>query len=211
MKLFTTLGLLAGLATIAAADTIVFKGMPTGVTDGSLYVMPYQLTVDGVTLTVTCYDNYDEVQTGDTWQAQILTIQEAAVSGFFSENDETARYKRIAWLSARNYANSDQQIALQHAIWNVFGSAYETDGSMLYETAADNAAATGYAGFDFSIFRFIQQPGAHAGDPGVRQAFIYTVPLPPSGGFDTPAVPEPAAFWLAGPALIIAGLSRRRR
>src|SRR5665213_343830 len=144
-------------AAFASGDVIVFKGTPTGVNDGVDYVLPYQLTINGTPQRVDCFDIMDSVQVNDTWNADLLTVGQAAVSGFFSDSDQVAKYERIAWLSSRSYGPSDQQIGLQYAIWSVFGTSPQTTAAVAYENAADSAAGSGYTGFDFSSYRFIEQ------------------------------------------------------
>jgi hypothetical protein len=183
-------------AAAACASTIVFEGAPTGVNDGSWYVLPYEITIDGSSQLVACYDTFDDVNSGDTWNASLLTLDQAANSGYFTAGNALANYERIAWLYAQPYSDTDQQIGLQYAIWNVFGSAPNTADSIAFENAATQAAANGYQGFDFSGFRFIQQPGITAGSPGAEQAFVYQVSV---SGRGNPVAPEPSTLWsLAG-------------
>jgi hypothetical protein len=193
------------MAPFAGATTINFLGTPTGVNDGIYYVLPYQLAIDGVTQNVVCYDFLDDVSIGDTWQANILSLAGAASSGFFPTST-LATYERVAWLAAQTYTSAAEQVGLQHAIWNVFGSVAETAESLFYEQAADSAAATGYAGVDFSGFRFIQEAGAVSGGSNTEQAFVYQAAGIPANGFAS-AIPEPETMTLfaAGILLLIAG------
>ena len=199
--------LLLTLAAAASASTIVFGGEPTGVDDGKYYVLPYQLTIDGVSQLVTCYDTHDEVSSGDTWNANLLTLNQAAATGYFDGANALAGYERVAWLSVQSYSGNDQQIGLQHAIWNVFGSAPVTAAETTYDQAANAAAQSNYAGFNFSGFRFIEEVGATPGAPGTEQAFVFN--LNPTS--TTSATPEPGTLglMLSGAALTFAGLRKR--
>jgi hypothetical protein len=203
-------------ASYAGADTIQFTGAPTGVNDGSFYVLPYQLTIDGSTQNVVCYDFFDEVSNGDAWQANILNIGMAATSGFFGSPDATAQYERVAWLTAQTWTDTDEQIGLQYAIWNVFDPGSTTSADALqYEQEADAAAGGGYNGFDFTPFRFIQEIGVLSGQPGTMQAFVYETS---AGGPDFLSVqptgaPEPRTWLMliSGGLLLFAGKKKASR
>ncbi len=199
--------LLLSLAALANAtpvppSQIQFVGAPTGVNDGQFYVLPYQIRIDGNLTLVTCYDSLDEVSPGDTWQANLLNVSDAANFGYFSGKiNSLSLYERIAWLSSRTYSNVSQQIGLQHAIWNVFGSAAMTADATTYANAADTEAAGGYSGFSFSTFRFIEQVGGVPGSQGTKQAFVFRQPLAP--------MPEPGAMaQLAGGVLLTLAAGR---
>jgi hypothetical protein len=183
----------------AGAATIDFVGAPTGVNDGEYYVLPYELTINGITQLVTCYDVFDDVHVGDTWQANLLNLGQAVTSGYFSSSPNAlAGYERIAWLDTQTYTDSAQQIGLQYAIWNVFGTAPSTTEETAYNTAANAAAAGGYAGFNFNQFTFIEEVGGVPGQNGTKQAFVFSTPTP-----------EPAAFLLCGVGVLALVLRKR--
>jgi hypothetical protein len=56
------------VATAWQAATITCINAPTGVTDGSYYVLLYRLTIDGNSQTVTCFDFRDDVNGRDTFR-----------------------------------------------------------------------------------------------------------------------------------------------
>lgn len=193
IRLLSLAALFIMLTALADADTIQFVAAPTGVNDGTNYVLPYEVTIDGTPQLVVCYDIYDDVNGGDTWQAELLNLDQAASSGFFSTNTgELAEYEEVAWLDAQTYSTPAQQIGLQYAIWDVFGTYGFTPDSLAYTAAANAAAALGYAGFNFSGARFIQEVGVTSGQPGTEQAFVYWEPQPNETG----SVPEPGTLLL---------------
>jgi len=56
------------VATAWQAATITCINAPTGVADGSYYVLPYSLTIDGNSQTITCFDFMDDVNGRDTFR-----------------------------------------------------------------------------------------------------------------------------------------------
>lgn len=204
---FGAITLCLTLSFSAGADTIVFNGVPTGVNDGQYYVMPYEVAIDGVAQLVACYDIYDEVNFGDVWQANILTLGQVAASGFFSDQPNAYdRYARIGWLESQTYSNNSQQIGLQYAIWSVFGTAPATADALAYEAAADRAAASDYAGFDLNQIRFIEQMGGVPGQNGTKQAFVFD--LPDDIATVSPVL-EPASAALGGVGLLLLACRKR--
>jgi PEP-CTERM motif len=119
----------------------------------------------------------------------------------------------VAWLSVQTYSNTDEEIALQHAIWNVFGSVSATPSPEYdaYVNAANAAAVGGYLNFDFSGFVFVEQVGGYPGStPPSEQAFVFTT-TPPTITTAAPT-PEPGTISLlaAGGLLILAGRRSRK-
>ena len=211
MRLSSLGVLITTLTVLANADIIQYVGAPTGLTDGSYYVLPYEVTIDDVPQLVVCFDVYDEVNSGDVWQAELLNLDQAASSGFFSVTTGAfADYQKVAWLDAQTYSTPAQQIGLQYAIWDVFGTYGSTPDSLAYTAAADAEAASGYSGFSFDGVRFIQQSGASASQVETRQAFVYWQAQSNESG----ALPEPGTillFSLGGiPLAGMAALVRRR-
>jgi hypothetical protein len=203
---------LAGIvAPFSIADTIQFLGVPTGVNDGQYYDLPYQIAIDGTADLVACYDIFDDVNFGDIWQANLLTLTQAAASGYFSmDANALAGYERIAWLDAQPYQNAAEQIGLQYAIWNVFGSSQSSADAVIYEAEANAAAAAGYGGFDFSDVRFIEQVGGVSGRPGTEQAFVYWQAPPRSELRPALVTPELPTSILLLSALAVTGFAFRR-
>lgn len=186
--------LFAAAAGFASADSIQFIGVPTGVNDGYYYDLPYEISINGVNALVTCYDVFDDVNFGDQWQANLLGLSQASATGYFATNPGAlAGYEEIAWLDAQAYTNTTQQIGLQYAIWNVFGSYATTTASLAYTAQANAAAASGYQGFSFNNARFIEQIGGVSGQNGTEQAFVYWE-TPAAQPENVVATPEAATF-----------------
>lgn len=204
-KVFSVAALLIAAAGVASADSIQFIGVPTGVNDGHYYDLPYQVSINGVDQLVTCYDVFDDVNFGDKWQANLLNLSQASASGYFATNPNAlAGYEEIAWLDAQAYTNTTQQIGLQYAIWNVFGSYATSAASLDYTAQANAAAASGYQGFSFNNVRFIEEIGGVAGRSGTEQAFVFWEPAAQST-----ATPEPTTLFLMTLGLFALGASRR--
>ncbi len=213
MKLWIPLliALSGTVAPFAIADTIQFLGVPTGVNDGQYYALPYQIAIDGTADLVACYDIFDDVNFGDIWQGNLLTLAQAAASGYFSmDANALAGYERIAWLDAQPYQNAAEQIGLQYAIWNVFGSSQSSADAVIYEAEANAASAAGYSGFDFSNVRFIEQVGGVSGRPGTEQAFVYWQAPPRSELRPEVVTPELPTSILLFSALAVTGFAFRR-
>src|ERR1019366_350051 len=168
MGVVLTLGLSAHAGTVS----VTFIGTPTGVNDGADYVMPYQLSINGVLTDATCYDIFDNVVGGQSWTANALTLNQAAATGQFGGGaDSLSGYKEVGFLSLQTTNSPQNQIDLQHDIWNVFaaGTYSVTTGMQQY---LDLLATPAYAKFDFSSFLFLEDVNG----TGRAQAFVIDPP-----------------------------------
>ena len=194
MGLVLTLGLSAHAGTVS----VTFISAPTGVNDGVDYVMPYQLKVNGILTDATCYDMFDNVTGGQSWTANALTLNQAAASGQFSGGaDALTGYKEVGFLALQATNSPQNQIDLQHDIWNVFasGTFAVTTGMQHY---LDLLATPDYANFDFGRVLFLEDVSR----TGRAQAFV----VDPST-----ASPEPGTIVLMGAGALLIGIGTIRR
>ena len=194
MGVVLTLGLSAHAGTVS----VTFIGTPTGVNDGADYVMPYQLNINGVSTDATCYDIFDNVVGGQSWTANALTLNQAAATGQFGGGaDSLSGYKEVGFLSQQSTNSPQNQIDLQHDIWNVFGSGTYTvtTGMQHY---LDLLATPAYANFDFGKVLFLED----VNQTGRTQAFVVDPPT---------ASPEPGTIVLMGAGALLIGIGRIRR
>jgi hypothetical protein len=207
MKIVSAFGkpavLLAGALTLglsAQADSvsIIFVDAPTGVNNGVDYVMPYLLNINGIQTDATCYDIFDEVNEGESWTADELTLDQAAADGQFSQDANALQgYEDVGFLSQQTTSSPQNQIDLQEAIWNVFapGTYAVTTGMQAYLNLLTTSAFTN---FDFDAVQFLED--ADQG-PGRAQAFV----------IDPPAVPEPSTLAMMGGGALLIGLGITKR
>src|SRR5258707_115501 len=109
-------------ATCFATTVAVTLESVNGANDGSDYVLPYELSINGALTPADCYDFFHDVYVGETWTADVLTLDEAITHGQFSQRTNAASgYREIAVLRSFTFATTAEQIAIQHVMWNVFG------------------------------------------------------------------------------------------
>jgi len=212
-SLFISLPALLFAGTILSADSVIVTLTGAGpVNDGNDYVLPYELSIDGLPVSADCYDFFDEVQQGQTWQANELTLAEAASYGQFSGlNNALVDYEDVAWLSSQATPTQQSQIDLQHAIWNVFdpGQFGITPGMAYYLTSLALAqpyfANDSFANFDnYTFVEAIPSP-----DSSLPQAFVIQSGSAGGGGQSggSPS-PEPDATFLLTVGLAMIAFSR---
>ena len=187
-----------GLSAHAGTVTITFVGTPTGVNDGADYVMPYQLNINGVLTNATCYDIFDSVTGGQSWTANELTLTQAAATGQFGGGaNSLTGYKEVGFLSQQATNSAQNQIDLQHDIWNVFaaGTYSVTTGMQQY---LNLLATPTYTNFNFSGLLFLEDVKCK----DRAQAFVIDPPT---------ASPEPGTVVLMGAGALLIGIGRIRR
>jgi hypothetical protein len=187
-----------GLSAHAGTVSVTFIGVPTGVNDGVDYVLPYQLNINGVLTDATCYDIFDNVTGGQSWTANALTLSQAAATGQFSGGaDSLSGYKEVGFLSLQTINSPQNQIDLQHDIWNVFASGtYSLTAGM--QTYLDLLGTPAYTNFDFGRVVFLEDVNRM----GRSQAFVIDPPT---------ASPEPGTIVLIGAGALLIGIGRIRR
>jgi hypothetical protein len=179
-------------------------------------VTPYQVRIDDgtgeITQTVTCYDNVDDINQNDQWDAYEYSLTDAIADGLFkSFANAVTGYKSIGWLSAQSYSTKAQEIGLQYAIWDVFGS---VDLSALgsaadplsatyaynqYQAALSTQVSNSFVGFDFSHTLYLEPQTGAVGATGTKQPFVFAIT--PGGGNQT-STPEPGTIVMLGGGLI---------
>lgn len=186
-----------------SANTIAVTLSGDGpVNDGVDYVLPYQLTIGGVEIDAVCYDFFDEIQLGETWQANELTLDQAATAGQYSGvNNALTAYEDVAWLSSQATPTAQSQIDLQHTIWNIFDpgqfSVTTGMGDYMRELAA---AQSGFSDSGFASYSFIEAPG-NSGTNGHPQAFVIQLAGGQTGQGSSPE-PDSIVLLIVGLGLI---------
>jgi len=201
---------------LASGDslTVELTGV-SGANDGQYYVLPYQLTIDGTPVDAICYDALDEVSMDQVWPADELSLAVAASQGLFSDvPDALSSYETVAYLASYWFTGQitilADQIALQHAIWNVFDPGAFTVSSSFVESLlgpdglAPEAALAAFNQYnDFSFLEAIPEDDGY-----LAQSFVlYT---PEGGGGQSPSVPEPRSTILLGLGLLLIGILKIR-
>jgi hypothetical protein len=187
-----------GLSAHAGTVSVTFIGAPTGVNDGVDYVLPYQLNINGILTDATCYDVFDNVSGGQSWTANALTVNQAAATGQFSGGPlALAGYMEVGFLSLQTTRSPQDQIDLQHDIWNVFapGAYSVTTGMQMY---LHLLATSAYTNFDFGRVVFLED----VNQTRRAQAFVIDPPA---------ATPEPGTIVLMGAGALLIGIGRIRR
>lgn len=197
MKKIIPLLFLSALALSANPVTVQLTGT-SGVSDGSDFVLPYFLSIDGgAPIPAACYDFFDAALVGETWTANELNLSEAVTSGqYASDPNALEDYEMVGVLASLSAVTAQDQIDLQHDLWNVFDpGTFTTDAGM----AAYLATATAV----LSTFNFSGTEYLEGSIPGFQAFVIHNDTLRFS---DTP---EPWSALLAATALIAIGSWRR--
>ena len=190
-----TLALLLFTALLASANLVTVELTGTsGVGDGTDEVLPYYPSINGgVPISADCYDFFDEVGVGQIWQASEMTLAQVLVSGQFAGGaNALENYELAGIFSTFIAATQQQQIDLQHDLWNLFDPGrFVADAGM---TSFLNTGIAELPAFNFSGVEYLE------GVPGTKpvQAFvIYT-----DSSLKISDTPEPATMALMGFGLI---------
>ena len=202
--------LFMAVTTLSAAPLIVnvtFVGAGP-VNDGADYVLPYILSIGGVDMDAVCYDYLGRVQDNQTWQANELTLNEAESQGRYAgDPGALTDYEDVAWLSSQlTPASTPQnQIDLQHDIWNIFDTGAFTNVTQGMQSFLDDLAAAqpGFTVSEFNNYLFVEPIPVLGTD--LPQAFVIETSGTSNNGQNPGSTPEPAAWALmsAGLALIV--------
>ena len=200
------LSMLTALVLGATPVTVTLVGT-SGVSDGSDYVLPYSLSINGDTpILADCYDFLANVTVGETWSANEWTLAEAVAMGQFSgDPNALIDYETVGVLGDFTISTPQQEIDIQHDMWNVFNP-----GTFAVDTEMnlDMIAAVGeISTYDFGYTRYIE--GVVPSGGGIR-SLAATAPVQPFVTTLT-GTPEPGTWGMfaAGAFLLIARWKRR--
>jgi hypothetical protein len=193
MKVARLLGfLLAALILIpmAYADgpvTMVFQNV-NGASDGQYYVSPYTGTMNGQTVTLFCDDVLNDVNFGQTWQANVTNLgsndfsqtRYGGVPSSLVYGNAAQTYREAAWLTTQFGSNSSNYKDLQYALWFLMNpnlTKYDTAGAQAW---LDMASAD-YTSIDPNDFLILTNTSSETNPlalTGQVQEFLVVTPEP---------------------------------
>ncbi len=121
--------LLAGAALFAAPLTrvaLVDAGRPL-IDDGSDYVGPYTLDLNGRNLPVLCIDFADDVEPGEQWAAYVSPLEGSLADTYHA--DELLQYEEEAYLYTLILQPGADRVSLQHAAWSITDPGYKPEAA----------------------------------------------------------------------------------
>ncbi len=190
---------------LLSADSLTVQLTGVGPSDGQYYVLPYQLSVDGVETAAICYDFQDEISLNQTWSANELSLGEVQNDGQFSGlRNASYGYEEVAWLSSLWFTETlttGDQIDLQHAIWDVFDPGAFNLPHDPFLNAVQAEEASGVAGLNYADYEFLE-PISESGNRG--QAFVL---YDPGNNQHPAAASESGGAVLLSIGLLLIGIS----
>ncbi len=193
LAIFLMAGALVSAAPVTANVQLINAGAPA-VSDGSYYVGPYTVAVDGKSMAALCVDFSHQSQIGSTWNAYVSSLS-GSLTNTYHSGDQT-QYAEEAYLYSlitKTGVSDTDRINIQHAAWYITDSAYQLDSNAKSFVAA---AVQNYHGVDLSSFQLLSSVDCN----NREQEFLV------SGA----AAPEPGSMMLMGAGLIAAAMLSRR-
>lgn len=164
-------------APLAFADTIDFTGT-AGVSNGTTYVGPYNLTDDGVAILGTCITFNLEVGPPYEWTADLEGL------GSFTDPMKTELIE-AEWLNLQ-FSSSSDWVGIHQAIWDLFGASFSDSDTLKWVGQAETKS--NWSTVDTTSFGvLVPQP------EDVAQWFLVT---------DSKSTPEPSLLFLVGGGLL---------
>ncbi|HEY1469189.1 MAG TPA: hypothetical protein VGF61_09090 [Candidatus Acidoferrum sp.] len=122
--------------------TMVFQNV-NGASDGQYYVSPYTGTMNGQTVTLFCDDVLNDVNFGQTWQANVTNLgsndfsqtRYGGVPSSLVYGNAAQTYREAAWLTTQFGSNSSNYKDLQYALWFLMNpnlTKYDTAGAQAW-------------------------------------------------------------------------------
>jgi hypothetical protein len=183
MKTLTRILLFLTVATaISFGSTVQFTGPSTGTNNGSSYVGPYNLVVDGTSIEGTCITYDIEIVDGETWSATIDSLSD------FSLSDQTL-YLEAEYLNLQ-FPFSTDWVGIHQAIWDIFEPGTFTDQDT---TSWLNLAETNYSSVNPNSF-----------------SVLVPVPVSAAQTFLIPTPETNSLSMFFGGSLILLGLGKLR-
>lgn len=144
LGLFVVAMMLVPFAYADGPVTMVFQGV-NGVNDGQYYVSPYYGTLTDQTgthtVTLFCDDILNEVNFGQTWQANVTNLATAVNTNNFSQTrygsvagsavlgNPAIAYEEAAWLTMQFASNPGDLVNLQYALWDIMNPGVRGNGN----------------------------------------------------------------------------------
>jgi len=208
--------LLATAATASADSVTLTINNGGNITDGGVYVGPYNFTTStGQSLQLICDSFSNDVYPPETWTATTATVGSNA-TGLNGSLNSTG-YAEVAWLAQKMFANlSNTQVVadIQWAIWDIFDAGPCGTGVSNCDKYGTPSNPTGNAADPLGINGWLTAAQNNYASGNYSNVTIYT---PSSGwpaGDGTPqeyiGVPEPGVVLLLGTGLAALILFRRR-
>ena len=212
---FFTFGALAVSTASASTIQATFTGV-NGANAFGYYIGEYYGQLESQNVSLYCDDFANEVNFGQTWQAnlsKITTGSDLSNTRYGDTVNALVKYQEIAWLDTQFGTQSTSQWGDIHAtIWQMFDPSQAPTPSSNYWL---QLAQQNYMTLNYDNFRVVTNEGPVL-KTGQVQEFVTMLPpgstlIPPT----TSSVPEPASAVLMGSVLLLVGFGgkavRKRR
>jgi hypothetical protein len=183
-------------------------GTVNGANDGQYYVSPYYGTMNGQTVTLFCDDIINDVNFGQTWDANVTSLAAAVNTDNFSQTryggvtgsavfaNPALAYEEAAWLTTQFASNPGDLVNLQYALWDIMnpGARESGDGDVQNWLLL---ASQNYGSINLDNFEIVTNCGPLALTGQVQEFVVQT--------------PEPGtlALLICGMLAVCVGLLRR--
>ena len=189
--------LFAGLSASADSVEATFVGV-NGTAAFGFYISPYFGILNGAPVTFYCVDFANEVQIGESWEANLTLLSGDDLSNTRYGGVPNAQtiYEEAAWLTTQFASNPTDYANIQATIWQLFDPGAPLPSSNDWATLA----AQNYQTIDRSLFEIVTNVGPVLSTGQVQEFLIDPAP-----------VPEPSALVLLATALALTCWFFRRR
>lgn len=203
---FIVCGALAALPGLGSTIQATFTGV-NGENAFGYYIGAYYGQLESQNVSLFCDDFANEVNFGQTWQAnlsRITTGSDLSQTRYGDVNNASMLYQQIGYLDTQFALQPTSEWGNIHAtIWQIFDPSEAPKPSSNYWL---QQAQQNYASINYDNFRVVTNIGP-VQKTGQVQEFITM--LPPTSSLNTAATPEPATALTMTTVLFLAALGAK--